>query len=279
MFRVNEIFVSEVKESSCSAGTLVSLAYPYLMRTLEAGLTNRALREGIVYTLGMYKIRATMEGISRAGNIKFFTELETPDGQKLFLGDKLLSQAKFEKLTSTVLYGVKDIIREYEKLIKEGESPEVAILIANAEGDENVKRRVSFVRSHPELGWEIESVICPNWSYGVVPINQISLSGYNETIIANAISFIGEPEEPAQYSLEYKTREGAEKPWAIELKYSTPKGGGCYWLYLDGATADAHNGNLETLSACGSFEQYRGLLWMFLNPIREKIAEFKKNFC
>lgn len=273
--KANEIFVSETKEKRNSVGILFDLAYIDLMRSLRCGLLLRNLNKGIEYNLGKYKVLAASDGISRRGNIKLSVKLKNEDGLKLSMGERLLSQSKIEKLSSTVLHGVKGVIREYEKLFEAGEDPEVAMLIAITD-DKEAKRRVSFVRSHPELGISVDCAVCPGWSHGVVPINQITISDYDDTVVANAIGFIGEPEKPTDYSLKYKTREGAEKPWGIELSYSTPRGGGCYWFYLDGASADAHNGNLETLASGGDFGQYKGLLWMFLNPLKEELLKTKK---
>ena len=274
-FKGTDILVSDIEGEGISFGTLKDFAYPDLMKSLEIGLIRRALGDGgIVYDVNKYKVRVTGSDISRSCNFMMSTQLETPDGLLLTLNyELLLGTQKYEKLRSTVLYNIKNVIRVYEALIEAGETPEVAIQIATSSDSAETKRRIDFVRTNPDSGFSLADAVSPGWYDGVGTINQISLSNYDSAVIAKAIGFIGEPVEPTEHFLVYRTREGAEKPWVIELSYSTPCGGGSYWLYLDGSTADAHSGNLETLSSSGDFEQYRGLLWMFLNPVKEELQK------
>ncbi len=108
--------------------------------------------------------------------------------------------------------------------------------------------------------------------------NLCSMSNYDDSVVQRATEFIG-IEKPENYSISFKQMDGENKPWAIEFSYSMPHGSGSYWLYLNGMTADAHNGILECLSNRGNSDVYKGLLWVFLNPLKEKIEEFRKNFC
>jgi hypothetical protein len=255
-------------------GTVGELISPEYQQALQVGLYMKRLREGVSWNIGRgYRVEAYLDRISRSGNFVINSSLVTPEGDKYELGYELLvSTQKVDKVKKTVLYGIKNIVKQFESLIKGGETPEVALKIANTGDPGEATKRVDFVRQNPDMGISIECAIHPCWYQGVGPINQISLSGYDEKAIAKAIGFIGEPIKPTDYSLEYKTREGSDKSWAIEISYTSPEGGsGRYWFYLDGASADAHNGNLETLSSCGSFDQYRSLLWVFLNPLREMI--------
>lgn len=258
-----------------TVGNLEEIISPEYKKAIEAGAIFKNLREGMTWEVGCgYKVHAYLDRVSRSNNLVITSNLETPDGQKFQLSEILLSAFKIDKVKSTILHGIKNIIKQFEFLTKGGETPEVALQIATVEDSAEAARRVDFIRRNPDIGISIKYAICPDWYQGVGPINQISLSGYNETAIAHAIGFIGEPIEPQKYSLEYKTREGENNPWTIEISFTSPEGGGGrYWFYLDGSTADAHNGNLETLSACGNFEQYRSLLWIFLNPLREELSK------
>lgn len=252
---------------------LADILSPEYKKALEAAFVLKEIKAGMTWEVNEYKVHACLNRISGRGNMVINSHLETPQGKKLELANELLvSLQKTDRIKSTVLHGIKDVVKCFESLINSGETPEIAIQVATCPDYREVKRRLAFIRQNPEMGIDVPTAICPGWYQGVGLINRISLSGYDEKAIANAIGFIGEPVKPTEHSLEYKTRDGADKPWCIELSYSSPDGGsGRYWFYLDGGTADAHNGNLETLGSSGDFGHYRSLLWIFLNPLKEML--------
>lgn len=274
---LNEIHLGEcITGSLTNEGALGEIISPAYKSALEAGFIMKNLRDGgMEWEINKkYKVKAYLDRISRSGNFVINSKIETPGGEVFELQEEILiSTQKTERIEKTILYNIKDIVKKFKAFIKEGEDPNVAIKIATSGDSKETKRRVDFTRQNPEMRISVEAAICPSWHNGVGLINKIYLSGYSPKSIAQAIGFIGDPEKPLKYSLEYKTREGANAPWAIEISYSTQDGGGRYWFYLDGASADAHNGNLETLSSLGGFEQYKGLLWIFLNPLKEMLRK------
>lgn len=116
------------------------------------------------------------------------------------------------------------------------------------------------------------------WYMPTMLSNLCSISNYDDLIVKRATEFIG-VEEPTNYSISFKKRDGESRPWAIEFSYSMPHGSGSYWVYLNSMTAENHNGNLECMANSGNQNVYKGLLWIFLNPLKKKIEEFKKDFC
>lgn len=112
------------------------------------------------------------------------------------------------------------------------------------------------------------------WYLPTTLTNLCYTSGYNKLMVRRAVEFIG-TQEPESYSIALKKREGEDKPYAIEFSYIMTSGRSeNYLLHLD-KMADANTSNLECLSNCSI--TYKGLLWMILNPIKERVEKLKTN--
>lgn len=107
-------------------------------------------------------------------------------------------------------------------------------------------------------------------------IHNCAKSFYNEKTVKAAVDFIG-VEIPDKYNIEYvplkKRNTNPRTMDLVKISCSSSAGKCAYTIFLDGEDKLANlNGTMEE-DVCSGGDIYKSLLWVFLNPLKEKLLK------
>lgn len=140
--------------------------------------------------------------------------------------------------------------------------------------NDEIVRKINLVHKWHQDGFrEIEyAEVLNGWPLPITLINNCFINRYNDLVVKMATEFIG-VEEPKNFMLIPQRKQNENKDWGIKINIETSSGKNIsYFLYLDGRRAKDHEGTLECSEHLVSDEDYKKLLWVFLNPLKKRMG-------